>query len=324
MIVDENELSEEDEVLVPPIKRIKKIEDENNIKEEKKSSVSLLLQGDDEDDEEDAPLPGSTIISDSSASSSVQVASQEFTDSVNAIQLDCWDVFSWITYIEEVEQNNGGSVTITEAYSNFLNQFKKATKFWKTILDYHIKNSQWALAEDLFNKCLLKCRNVDIWKSYLTMVRKRTIDTIPKPTDQYLAAERKRLENAFEKALENISYSCDSEEIWRLYIDFIREGSDSNIISGGYDKKLVPLRKIYQRALSIPMEGLDTFWKEYESLERTAGGDNQHLADKVLPEYNEKYLHAKTIYKDRKRYTNKISFDRLATPPSKVSIYVSI
>jgi hypothetical protein len=61
------------------------------------------------------------------------------------------------------------------------------------------------------------------------------------------------------------------------------------------------------------MDCLDIIWKEYENLERQAG---EHLAEKVLPEFNDKYLHAKAIFKERKRLVERIDMGRPAVPPT--------
>lgn len=78
-------------------------------------------------------------------------------------------------------------------------------------------------------------------------------------------------------------------------------------------RKLLALRKLYQRALCVPTDNLEFFWREYEMLERSAG---ELLAERVLPEYSDKYLHASAVYKERVRYHAAIDFDRLAVPPT--------
>lgn len=76
---------------------------------------------------------------------------------------------------------------------------------------------------------------------------------------------------------------------------------------------LAALRKVFQRAVCVPMDESDIFWKEYEILEKMAG---EHLAEKVLPEYSEKHMHANAIFKERRRVGSKIDVDRLAVPPT--------
>jgi hypothetical protein len=61
------------------------------------------------------------------------------------------------------------------------------------------------------------------------------------------------------------------------------------------------------------MDDADTLWKDYETLEKMTG---EHLAEKVLPEFSEKHMHANAIFRERKRVSSKIELDRLAVPPT--------
>lgn len=291
-----------------------------------------LLQKEDEDEEVDQDLPldkkqkvnddnnnevvdiklQTEDIKKEATPSLVIIASQEFLDSQQAVSYDQWDVQSWILLLEEAEAGKSGSVSISDAYSRFVHQFPRAAKFWKILIDYHLRKDEIDIAEELFSKCLYKCRNIELWISYLQLQKKKTIDKTPKTSDPSYAMNRKAYENVFEKAVENAGMSVDSDELWREYAGFARDFPES--ANDDATKKLVRLRKVLQRAICIPMNGLEILWKEYEALEKSAG---ETWAEKVLPEYNEKYNHAKAIYKERTKFTDTIAFDRLATPPTK-------
>ena len=73
------------------------------------------------------------------------------------------------------------------------------------------------------------------------------------------------------------------------------------------------MRRVYHRAVCVPLEDADTFWKEYETLEKMAG---EHLAEKVLPEFSDKHMHANAIFKERKRVSSEIDVNRIAVPPT--------
>jgi hypothetical protein len=57
----------------------------------------------------------------------------------------------------------------------------------------------------------------------------------------------------------------------------------------------------------------DGLWNEYETLEKSFGDPT--TIDSSLIEVSKRYLHAKSVYRERKRITANIVFDRLATPP---------
>lgn len=209
-----------------------------------------------------------------------------------------------------------------DAYKQFLLQFPNSGIFWKSLIEYYIQRDELTIANELFNKSLQKCRSVPLWQTYVLYIRKKISRVSKGDTSSSSSSssngvgmtdeERKMIESSYEKALDNIGPSVQADDLWRDYITFIKEWPESTNIESS--RKLMTLRKVYQRALTIPTDSLDSFWREYEAIERTAG---EHLADKVLPEFNEKYLHAKAIFKDRYKFTSKINFDRLAAIPVK-------
>lgn len=271
-----------------------------------------------EEEDEDNMADGISAM-DAEAAAAAQASvlpSLEFTEALQMVTTDCWDITAWQTYIEEADQGRSGSTSVPDAYARFLSQFPRASKFWKALADYYIEKDDMASAKGVFEKCLSKCRNVPLWLSYLKMKKKMTKrggkDDVPDTPAQ--TANRKEFESDFEKAIENVGYAVDADEVWRDYVNFIREWPDATNVEK--DRRRAALRKLYQRALCVPMDCLDVMWKEYEHLEKTAG-ESLALAEKILPEFNEKYLHAKAIYKERQRFSSKINFYRLAVPPIK-------
>jgi cleavage stimulation factor subunit 3 len=327
--------------------------------------TSLFRAAEEEEDEEDAPLPtaglpgvaaaggaagaanggvGGGIAGDDLQGGTTGVngfvSSQDFTDAYAAVTSDPWDIYSWCIYLDEAERGHSGSITVEDAYGKFLTQFPRGYKFWNKEIQYFLQRNEFATCDALFNKCLAKCRYVDVWCTYIEMVKRKASvsDGTVVKTQSQITTEKQQLEAAYEKALETVGMSVNSGVIWRDYIDYIRNWPElGNNIEAGTElvwchkiimcisimlyvhvcfwigRRLLALRKLYQRALCVPTDGLDSFWREYEALERSAG---EMLAERMLPEYNEKYLHAAAVYKDRIRYHTAIDFDRLAVPPS--------
>lgn len=238
--------------------------------------------------------------------------SADFINAENAVKLDRWDVTSWITFLEEVEEGKGRKgLSIDDAYKSFLESYPRAAPFWKTLTEYHIRKKDYDAAQAVFSQCLEKCRSVVLWHSYLSMMKTLTVDTVSKYSDNF-TEERKKLENSFESAVKNVGTSVDSSSIWGAYIDFVKDWPEVGAVDSG--RKLTALRSIYQRCVCTPLDDIDTFWSAYEQLELRAG---EHHAEKVLPEFSPRKDHAKAVLKDRKQLiTGKISLDRLAIPPT--------
>jgi cleavage stimulation factor subunit 3 len=99
--------------------------------------------------------------------------------------------------------------------------------------------------------------------------------------------------------------------IWKSYIDFVRNWPEMGMLDSG--KKLRTLRELYQRAVCVAMDQAEEIWTDYEAFEKHNG---EQTAEMILPDFNRKYLHAKSIMRERKKYMLNIVFDRLATPPA--------
>ena len=270
-----------------------------------RSSLLLKSQEDEDIDEEDAPLPVVTLPVKPEAK-----RSKECSEALQAIDSDPWDINSRLLFLHEVEEGHGGGLSVIEAYHRFLERFPRAAKYWKILAGYHVKAKNYPAAEEVFVKAFAsKCRNVELWLAYIAMIRAKILNG-----GRESGHDMKPVEVAFEKAVENVGTSLDAWALWRAYVDFIRDRKDWP--DSGDGRRLAAFRKIYQKAVCIPQDNLDTLWREYEMLEKKAG---EHLAEKVLPEFEGKYSHAKTIFRERRRSCARIDFDRLAVPPSNSS-----
>ena len=282
----------------------------NEVKSEsgskRNASSALLLQQEDDDEEDEEIIP-------QVYQPPVLEESAEYSEARQSIELDVWDVNAWMILIDEVKSKRSGALTIIQACDMFLKQFPKCAQIWQLYCEALLADGLEAKAEEFYKKNTKSCRNVSFWKSYILYVKKITIDRTSKTKDNY-QVEKRKLESVFESALENIGLTIDSYAIWRMHIDFIKDWPDIHATDPG--KKLAALRKIYQRCICIPIDGMDDFFKEYVTLEKSVG---EHLAEQLLPEYTEKYTNAKLIYKERKRLMNKIDITKLSRVPGIVN-----
>lgn len=140
------------------------------------------------------------------------------------------------------------------------------------------------------------------------------LDKVNRQDEKQYNLARQTFENALERAVVNVGMAPDSYPLWRAYIDFVKEFPELNTADPA--RRVQSLRKVYQRAICVPLHDLDTLWREYETLERSAG---ELLAERVLPEFRDRNVHAKAIFKERERLTSMLALDRLALPPSNQS-----
>ena len=76
---------------------------------------------------------------------------------------------------------------------------------------------------------------------------------------------RDTVTKAYEFALQHVGQDKDSAELWSEYIQFVKSGQTSS--TWEEQQKMDALRKIYQRAVQIPLENVEILWKDYEAFE---------------------------------------------------------
>lgn len=118
-------------------------------------------------------------------------------------------------------------------------------------------------AERVFTRCLLNVPNVELWSMYLDYIRRR--NNLVTDTD---GKARTIITQVYEFVLQNIGIDKESGKIWQDYIAFIKSGPGSIGGSAWQDQqKMDSLRKVYQRAICIPVNGVEAMWKEYDQFE---------------------------------------------------------
>jgi len=277
---------------------------------------NILLQNTEEDEDEDeeiTPAEIAALVGGSLAPVALTIersaeGSADFVDAEQSIAADPWDLKAWSTYLSETEKDKGGPVTVVDGYERYLQQFPRAALVWERYAGYYSSKGEFNAAEEVFKRCLIKCRSIPLWEAYLLTVKLRTVDRVSKYSDAF-EEEKRQYSSAFEKAIDNVGMSALSHKIWRKYIEFVNDWREDSEVEIANKSRV--LRDIYRRAIVIPMEGLDRFWAEFELLERKKG---EQLAEQVLPEFLEKHRFAKALFEKRRHFIRKIDFDRLSAP----------
>ncbi|KAF8520032.1 hypothetical protein BU17DRAFT_89425 [Hysterangium stoloniferum] len=149
-------------------------------------------------------------------------------------------------------------------------------------LEHYLHPGLFPNAEALFNRFLRPSPSVQLWKFYLTYVRRMNADPSTRDT----------INKAYDFALLYIGQDKDSGEIWREYIDFIKAGETHT--TWEEQQKMDALRRIYQRVVQIPLEIVEQLWSEYNAFEI---GLNKITARKFIQDQSKAYMTAKEILK---------------------------
>ena len=175
------------------------------------------------------------------------------------------------------------------------------------------------------------CSHIPLWALYIQKVARDTNRKYSSIYDPFDA--RERMIQAYEAALSKAGFVVGCHAIWKQYVAFqsftsCYAGSDITDMAlppppspdqlqldpQTKHRRMLHLRSVFQRLIATPMQDLDTFWKEYETFERSI---SEALSQPLLAEHLPRYQHAKQVYIERMGYMSDLlpSVGRLAIPP---------
>ncbi|KAL2866955.1 cleavage polyadenylation factor subunit RNA14 [Aspergillus lucknowensis] len=220
------------------------------------------------------------------------------------------DIPAWLELINEHRSRNRID-SARGVYERFLKVFPLCAEVWVSYAAMESELNELFRLEQIFNRTLLTIPAVQLWTVYLDYVRRRN----PLSTDTTGQA-RRIISSAYDLAIKHIGMDKDSGSIWTDYVQFIRSGPGNVGGSGWQDQqKMDLLRKAYQRAICVPMQALNTFWKEYDQFEM---GLNKLTGRKFLQEQSPAYMTARSSYVELQNITrdlNRTTFPRLPPVP---------
>lgn len=126
-----------------------------------------------------------------------------------------------------------------------------------------LANNEFHRVEQIFSRCLIPVPNVELWALYLNYIRRR----------QNLSTDtggraRAIVSQAYEFVLNNVGMDKDAGQIWQDYVQFVKSAPGNIGGSGWQDQqKMDHLRKVYQRVICMPVQGVDALWREYDTFE---------------------------------------------------------
>ncbi|ETW06068.1 hypothetical protein H310_03663 [Aphanomyces invadans] len=222
-----------------------------------------------------------------------------------AARKEPWNIDAWLSVMYEVQQSFQHVEEARPFYVLFLEQFPTSAYWWKQYADHEWRANQLENVRAIFTKALqeIKLPHVELWAFYLQFTKSTVMDVLTEansPEDKKRA--RQQMTEAFESALDRVGTSIHSNGIWTQYLHFLKDDKEPTAIFS--------IRKVFQRALPIPMHNLDALWKDYEQFEKSIP-NNEALALNVFKVLRPKVDAAKAIFKDRKALVDPIDLDAL-------------
>ncbi|KAF4513873.1 UNVERIFIED_CONTAM: hypothetical protein B566_EDAN017209 [Ephemera danica] len=159
-----------------------------------------------------------------------------------------------------------------------------------------------ALHKKLFQRCLMKVLNIELWKLYLTYVRE---------TKATLASYKEKMAQAYDFTLEKMGMDIQSYSMWNDYVNFLK-GVDA-VGSYAENQRISAVRKVYQRGVVNPMTNIEQLWKDYIQFEQ---GINPIIAEKMGMERSRDYMNARRVAKEFEAATRGINRNVPSVPPT--------
>ncbi|ORX39874.1 hypothetical protein BD324DRAFT_667355 [Kockovaella imperatae] len=183
------------------------------------------------------------------------------------------------------------------------------------MINLELSLSNFSEVESLFARALkgtngemTAAADVSIWKAYLHYIRRQNPITEGAADVEQI---RTTISKAYEFALQQCGTDRESGEIWQEYISFVSEPNPKN--TWETQQQMDSLRKIYQRAVCIPLNNVEILWKAYDAFE---SGLNKLTAKKFLAERSPAYMTARTALRELRALTEGLPHPALPPHPT--------
>lgn len=208
-------------------------------------------------------------------------------------------------HLVDIAENSDDLEQVKQTYEALLETYPNTSSAQIAYLNHFLSPGLFQYAEELFKRFLRTSPSVDLWKFYITYVRR--VNTSP--------TSREAVSRAYEFALNRIGQDKDSGDIWYDYVQFLKAGETNT--TWEEQQKMDALRKVYHRAVQIPLENVEKLWSELETFEN---GLNKITAKKFMSDLSPSHMQARTVLRQLQRHLGPL----FPPPPSSSSSRPSI
>jgi cleavage stimulation factor subunit 3 len=185
-------------------------------------------------------------------------------------------------------------------FERCVQHFPSAACVWYQWLEAEQRWRNLEAMEAIFERCLLPCPHVELWRLYLRYLRQ----------EKQPRCSNKELQQAYEVLLGAVGQAVGSGPLWVEYVALVRDAVEPGMMptSG----PVTAARDAFQRALVQPAVGLEALWKDYEAWEGAQSGGN---AKPMLAEIADSALVARRVAKERGILTAPLKLNRMPRVP---------
>ena len=211
-----------------------------------------------------------------------------------------YDLKAWSLLIREAQ--NRPIIEVRPVFEKLVTVFPSAGRYWKIYIEQEMKVRNYEMVEKLFQRCLMKIFNIELWKLYLSYV---------KETKATLATYKEKMAQAYSFALDKIGMDINSYSIWNDYILFLK--NVEAVGSYAENQRISAVRKVYQRGVVNAMINIEQLWKDYMAFEQNI---NPIIAEKMAIERSRDYMNARRVAKELEAITRGLNRNAISVPPT--------
>ena len=239
----------------------------------------------------------------------------------DSIQNNEWNINAWETLFAEARSLSAEHMPeARKIYERFLKKFPTSGQYWKFYAEHEASFNNVQEAQEVIQRGLAESVSMDLWRYYIDFVIEQQGQDWDVVTEENTAEKRDQsiseIQNAYEHCLDQILYAPDSTNIWKNYIEFLKNKlPKENHYEMG--QRVTKIRSAYRRALSNPVFNIESIWQQYEIFERgLVDSSNSILAERLLKETQPIALSNRTLARElQPLMNNSIQHDLLAIPP---------
>ncbi|XP_014561740.1 hypothetical protein COCVIDRAFT_85956 [Bipolaris victoriae FI3] len=196
------------------------------------------------------------------------------------------DIEAWLSLIEEHRRRHKHD-DARAVFERFLKVFPSAGEQWVEYIQFETELDELPKVEHLFGRSIPSAQYIGIYSAYIDFIRRRFNLT----TDQN-GQNRQTVTQAYEFVLNSVGIDVQAGKLWLDYIEMLKTGPG---VLGGSNwqdmQKMDTLRKVYQRAVSVPHNATLEIWRDYDKFEMSM---NKVSGRKQLQETSPAYMTARS------------------------------
>jgi len=205
-----------------------------------------------------------------------------------------------------------GFAPALQVHESFFRRFPADASAWKDLASWHIdQGASEEEVERVYEDAIHNCCDVDLWLTYVQFLIEagggEETAAMPGEDGEQL---RMRVVKAFEGAISMLGQSLYATPMWRAYLAFIRMWPEHNTVAKA-DKQR-GLRKIYERCVVLPIDGVDDLFAEFGDFERSI---NEQAAQAALASVEHLHNNASAVVTERIKFWAQLDLSGVAVPP---------